>query len=71
MTEVKSGHFLAHSSPGFFRSPIQPVDTQYPIFSWVEVIDCFNESIDIFAKYLKGWIITKNNPELVENKGKR
>jgi len=47
---------------------IQPIDTKYPEFSWVEIIDCFNESIDIFAKYLEGWIITKNNPKLVEKK---
>jgi len=40
-------------------------DTKYPEFSWVEVIDCFNESTDIFIKYLKGWIFTKANPKLV------
>ena len=45
---------------------IQPIDTKYRTASWVEVVDCFNESIDIFAKYLEGWIITKNNPELIE-----
>ena len=45
---------------------IQEEDTKFPEFSWVEVIDCFNESIDIFVKYLEGWIFTKANPDLVE-----
>lgn len=40
-------------------------DTKYPQFSWVEVIDCFNETTDIFIKYLEGWIFTKSNPNLV------
>jgi hypothetical protein len=44
---------------------IQEEDTKFPEFSWVEVVDCFNESIDIFVKYLEGWIFTKANPELV------
>ena len=44
---------------------IQDEDTKFPEFSWIEVIDCFNESIDIFIKYLEGWIFTKANPELV------
>ena len=45
---------------------IQEEDTKFPEFSWVEVIDCLNESIDIFVKYLEGWIFTKANPDLVE-----
>jgi hypothetical protein len=44
---------------------IQDEDTKYPEFSWLEVVDCMNESIDIFMKYLEGWIFTKDNPELV------
>ncbi|MDD2463244.1 MAG: hypothetical protein PHI97_04550 [Desulfobulbus sp.] len=43
---------------------IQPIDTKYPVESWVEVVDCFNESIDIFAKYLEGWIITKKKSRI-------
>jgi len=44
---------------------IQEEDTKFPEFSWVEVIGCLNETIDIFVKYLEGWIFTKANPELV------
>jgi hypothetical protein len=44
---------------------IHEKDTKYPEFSWVEVVDCFNESTDIFIKYLEGWIFTKSNPEIV------
>ena len=44
---------------------IQDEDTKYPEFSWLEVVDCMNESIDIFMKYLEGWIFTKSNPELI------
>ena len=68
-----------HFSEQHLFSPVQSVnngsrtvqyviheeDTKYPEFSWVEVIDCFNESIDIFVKYLKGWIFTKGNPKFV------
>jgi hypothetical protein len=44
---------------------IQEEDTKFPEFSWVEVIDCFSESVDIFTKYLEGWVFTKANPALV------
>jgi hypothetical protein len=40
-------------------------DTKFPDFSWTEVVACFNESTDIFIKYLNGWIFTKENPEIV------
>ena len=40
-------------------------DRKFPEFSWAEVVACFNESSDIFMKYLKGWIFTKANPEIV------
>jgi hypothetical protein len=36
-------------------------DTKYPKESWIEVIDCLNDSTDIFLKYLKEWIATKQN----------
>ncbi len=45
---------------------IKDTDTKYPEFSWLEVIDCFNETTDIFINYLMGWIITKDNPKIVE-----
>lgn len=44
---------------------ISEFDTRYPEFSWVEVVECFNEISDIFLKYLNGWIFTKANPEFV------
>jgi len=44
---------------------IKEQDTKFPEFSWVEVVDCFNESTDIFIKYFEGWIFTKNNPDIV------
>ena len=37
-------------------------DGKYPEKSWIEIIACFNESTDIFFKYLKGWINTKRAP---------
>lgn len=45
---------------------IHEEDTKFPEFSWLEVIDCFNETIDISIKYLEGWIFTKDNPEIVQ-----
>ena len=45
---------------------ISDKDTKYPEFSWVEVVECFNETTDIFTKYLRGWIFTKSNPEIVQ-----
>lgn len=50
---------------GSMKFAIQAEDTKFPEFSWVEVVDCLNESIDIFIKYLEGWIFTKDNPELI------
>lgn len=47
---------------------ITDIDTKYEEDQWIEIIDCFNESINIFFHYLKGWVFTKNNPELVSKK---
>ena len=44
---------------------ISEYDTKYPDFSWIEAVECFNEISDIFLTYLNGWIITKENPEMV------
>ncbi|MFA5214673.1 hypothetical protein [Sulfuricurvum sp.] len=35
-------------------------DLQYPEWSWVETVDCFTESVNIFFHYLNGWVATKN-----------
>ncbi|MDM5271199.1 hypothetical protein PGH07_03330 [Sulfurovum sp. zt1-1] len=35
-------------------------DQKYPEWSWIETVDCFTESVNIFFHYLKGWIATKN-----------
>jgi hypothetical protein len=50
---------------------IQAKDTKFPEFSWIEVIDYFNESIDIFTKYLKDWIFLSENSELIAQIKKR
>lgn len=50
---------------------IHEKDTKYPAFSWVEVVDCFNECTDIFIKYLEGWIFTKANPKVVAEMKKK
>jgi hypothetical protein len=34
-------------------------DIQYPEWSWLELVDCFIDSVNIFFKYLNGWIVTK------------
>ena len=44
---------------------ISEKDTKFPESSWLEIVNCFNESTDIFIKYLQGWIFTKANPEIV------
>jgi len=36
-------------------------DEQYPESSWIEVVDCFTESVNIFFYYLESWIETKNS----------
>jgi hypothetical protein len=41
-------------------------DSGYPDFSYIEAVDCFKQITDVFIRYMKGWITTKNNPELVE-----
>ncbi len=78
-TVYKNLSGYVHFSEHHLFSPVQSVDnvsrtvqyvihekdTKYPEFSWIEVIDCFNDSIDIFIKYLKGWIFTKENPKSV------
>jgi len=34
-------------------------DLQYPEWSWIETVDCFTSSINIFFKYLNSWIAVK------------
>jgi hypothetical protein len=79
-TVYKNLSGYVHFSDQHLFSPVQDIDEEtrsvqyvihekdkkYPEFSWVEVIGCFNESTDIFIKYLEGWIFTKSNPEIVE-----
>lgn len=40
-------------------------DTEFPEFSWVEVIDCFNECTLILHRYLEGWTLTKANRQIL------
>lgn len=50
---------------------INEKDTKFPESTWLELVDCFNESTDIFMKYLEGWIFTKANPEIVAKMKKK
>jgi hypothetical protein len=73
-----------HLSSSHLFSPLQNIDAEsksikievseedikFTEFSWLEVINCLNESIDIFIKYLEGWIFTKSNPELIARRKK-
>jgi len=54
-----------HDESATISWAIKEEDTKFPDFSWKELVDCFNESTDIFMKYLQGWIFTKDNPEIV------
>ncbi len=42
-------------------------DLQYPEWSWVETVDCFTESVNIFFHYLNGWIATKATRKSIGN----
>jgi len=39
---------------------ISKKDEQYPKESWIEIVQCFNESLDILFQYINNWIIVKN-----------
>lgn len=41
---------------------ISPKDTNFPEFSWIEVLECFRETTELLARYLHGYRITKNMP---------
>jgi len=34
-------------------------DLQYPEYSWIEVVECFIDSVNIFLQYINDWIILK------------
>ncbi len=38
---------------------ISEYDLNAPEFSWIEVVECFNETTKIFLNYLSGWVYTK------------
>jgi len=39
---------------------ISEKDEHYPNESWIEIVQCFNESLDILFQYINGWINTKD-----------
>lgn len=43
-------------------------DTQYPEWSWTEVVDCFTNAVYILFYYIDGWIQTKNGMNPANNK---
>lgn len=45
---------------------ISSEDIDFPEWIYLEAIDAFVASTDIFLRYLKGWIFTKDNPQVVE-----
>lgn len=42
---------------------ISKEDLQYPEWSWIETVDYFTESVNIFFHYLNGWIATKRGED--------
>jgi hypothetical protein len=49
---------------GTISFEIQATDYKFPESSWIEVLDCFSESSEILAWYLRGYINTKSlSPE--------
>jgi len=45
---------------------ISAKDINLPDTIYIEAIDAFIASTNIFLRYLTGWIITKNNPEMLK-----
>lgn len=39
---------------------ISAIDDKYPDSSYIEAVNCFQETTDIFLTYVKGWTITKD-----------
>jgi hypothetical protein len=44
---------------------IGPTDEHFEDALWVELVDAFLACTDALFEYLKGWVFTKQNPELV------
>lgn len=44
---------------------IGPDDSHMPEFSFLEAVDCFRETTEIFLRYVEGWTVTKDHPELL------
>jgi hypothetical protein len=42
------------------RITISAADDNYPNSSYIEAVDCFQETTNIFLTYIKGWTITKD-----------
>jgi hypothetical protein len=38
---------------------ISKEDEQYPEESWIEIVECFNQSLDILFQYINSWIVVK------------
>lgn len=46
-------------------------EDDYPEYLWVELADGFLASTEALFEYLKGWQLTKANPEIVANRGEQ
>jgi hypothetical protein len=45
---------------------ISAEDKSLPDWIYIEAVDAFRAATDIFLRYVRGWVFTKANPELVQ-----
>lgn len=50
---------------GSFSMRIGTLDQSIPPFLWQELVEAFLAITDILFEYVSGWVLTKNNPQLV------
>lgn len=67
-------NFVHHSEKNYFSNAKNVVNEraaakqfldkkniQYPVSFWLEIVECYNDSLDVFIKYLGGWVAMKEN----------
>jgi hypothetical protein len=43
-------------------------DNPLPTWIYIEAVDAFRAATDILLRYVRGWVFTKGNPELVQKR---
>ncbi len=72
---LSTTHMMSALSPASekeksIKIKISPSDKELPESLYIEAVDAFNAATRLFLFYVRSWTVTKDNPDLFDNKKK-